>query len=47
MYEVRTSVEHGKVLGHENLDHLAEVGPAVTRVKVGDYVYLCDKRFSR
>jgi glutathione-independent formaldehyde dehydrogenase len=40
MYEGRTSVEHGKVLGHENLGQVVEVGPAVTRVKVGDYVCL-------
>jgi len=40
MYEGRTSVEHGKVLGHENLGQVVEVGPAVVRVKVGDYVCL-------
>ena len=40
MYEGRTSVEQGKVLGHENLGQVVEVGPAVVRVKVGDYVCL-------
>ncbi len=40
MYEGRTGVEHGKVLGHENLGQVVEVGGGVTRVKVGDYVCL-------
>ncbi|GEK21119.1 glutathione-independent formaldehyde dehydrogenase [Cellulomonas xylanilytica] len=38
MYEGRTNVEHGTVLGHENMGVVAEVGPAVTRVRVGDRV---------
>ncbi len=38
MYEGRTSVEKGKVLGHENLGQVIEVGEAVDRVKVGDWV---------
>jgi glutathione-independent formaldehyde dehydrogenase len=38
MYEGRTDVEPGKVLGHENLGRVTEVGPAVVRVKVGDWV---------
>src|SRR5690349_21887854 len=38
MYEGRTSVEKGKVLGHENLGQVVEVGDAVDRVKVGDWV---------
>ena len=38
MYEGRTSVEAGKVLGHENLGVVIEVGSAVERVKVGDRV---------
>ena len=38
MYEGRTSVEEGKVLGHENMGVVEEVGPAVTRIKVGDRV---------
>jgi glutathione-independent formaldehyde dehydrogenase len=40
MYEGRTSVEKGKVLGHENLGEIVEVGGAVARVKVGDRVCL-------
>ena len=40
MYEGRTSVEKGKVLGHENLGKVVEIGPAVDTVKVGDYVCL-------
>jgi threonine dehydrogenase-like Zn-dependent dehydrogenase len=40
MYEGRTSVEPGKVLGHENLGEVIEVGSAVDRVKVGDRVCL-------
>ncbi|WP_129337448.1 glutathione-independent formaldehyde dehydrogenase [Cellulomonas endophytica] len=38
MYEGRTSVEEGKVLGHENMGVVEEVGPGVTRVRVGDRV---------
>ena len=38
MYEGRTSVEEGKVLGHENMGIVEEVGGAVGRVKVGDRV---------
>jgi glutathione-independent formaldehyde dehydrogenase len=40
MYEGRTDVEKGKVLGHENLGTVIEVGNAVDRVKVGDRVCL-------
>jgi len=40
MYEGRTDVEKGKVLGHENLGTVIEVGNAVDRVKVGDKVCL-------
>lgn len=40
MYEGRTNVEQGKVLGHENLGRVIEVGPAVRRVTVGDMVCL-------
>jgi len=40
MYEGRTSVEQGKVLGHENLGVVAEVGDAVRSVKTGDWVCL-------
>lgn len=40
MYEGRTTVEKGKVLGHENLGQVIEVGSAVQQVKVGDWVCL-------
>jgi threonine dehydrogenase-like Zn-dependent dehydrogenase len=40
MYEGRTETEIGKVLGHENLGEVIEVGEAVTQVKVGDMVCL-------
>ena len=40
MYEGRTDVEQGKVLGHENMGTVAEVGSGVTRLKVGDRVSL-------
>jgi glutathione-independent formaldehyde dehydrogenase len=38
MYEGRTSVEEGKVLGHENMGIVEEVGPGVERIRVGDRV---------
>jgi glutathione-independent formaldehyde dehydrogenase len=40
MYEGRTNVEEGKILGHENLGQVVEVGPAVAGIKVGDWVCL-------
>ncbi|HET7538020.1 MAG TPA: glutathione-independent formaldehyde dehydrogenase [Candidatus Didemnitutus sp.] len=40
MYEGRTDVEKGTVLGHENLGEVVEVGPAVKQLKVGDLVCL-------
>jgi glutathione-independent formaldehyde dehydrogenase len=40
MYEGRTNVEKGKVLGHENLGRVIEVGEAVQIVKQGDMVCL-------
>jgi glutathione-independent formaldehyde dehydrogenase len=38
MYEGRTDVEAGTVLGHENMGIVEEVGPGVTRVRKGDRV---------
>jgi threonine dehydrogenase-like Zn-dependent dehydrogenase len=38
MYEGRADMEPGRVLGHENLGRVTEVGPAVERIKVGDMV---------
>ncbi len=38
MYEGRTSVEQGKVLGHENMGIVEDVGPGVWRVQRGDRV---------
>jgi glutathione-independent formaldehyde dehydrogenase len=32
MYEGRTNLEPGRVLGHENLGQVVDVGNAVTRV---------------
>jgi glutathione-independent formaldehyde dehydrogenase len=40
MYEGRTDMEPGRILGHENLGEVIEVGAAVDRVKVGDRVCL-------
>lgn len=40
MYEGRTNVEKGKVLGHENLGVVVEAGEAVQIVKKGDRVCL-------
>jgi glutathione-independent formaldehyde dehydrogenase len=40
MYEGRTDVAKGKILGHENLGEVIEVGKAVDRIKVGDKVVL-------
>lgn len=38
MYEGRTSVEEGKVLGHENMGIVEEVGAAVERIAIGTRV---------
>src|ERR1700753_1486684 len=38
MYEGRTSVEEGKILGHENMGVVEAVGNGVGRIKVGDRV---------
>ena len=40
MYEGRTGMLPGSVLGHENLGVVIEVGSAVDRIKVGDRVCL-------
>jgi glutathione-independent formaldehyde dehydrogenase len=40
MYEGRTDMESGRVLGHENLGKVIEIGEAIDRVKVGDWVCL-------
>ena len=40
MYEGRTDVKKGKILGHENLGEVVEVGKAVDTVKKGDKVVL-------
>ena len=40
MYEGRTDMESGRILGHENLGEVVEVGGAVDRIKVGDRVCL-------
>lgn len=40
MYEGRTDMETGRILGHENLGVVVETGSAVERVKVGDRVCL-------
>src|ERR1700761_3701083 len=40
MYEGRTDMEAGRILGHENLGQVAEVGSAVVKIKVGDWVCL-------
>jgi glutathione-independent formaldehyde dehydrogenase len=38
MYEGRTAVKEGTVLGHENMGIVLQVGTGVTRIKVGDRV---------
>jgi glutathione-independent formaldehyde dehydrogenase len=40
MYEGRTSFETGRVFGHENMGQVVEVGDAVRKVEVGEYVVL-------
>ena len=40
MYEGRTSMQSGRVLGHENLGEVIEIGNAVDRIKVSDMVCL-------
>ncbi len=38
MYEGRTDMDPGRILGHENLGQVVEVGTAVVRIKKGDWV---------
>ena len=38
MYEGRTDMKKGNILGHENMGKVVEVGKAVTQIKVGDMV---------
>jgi glutathione-independent formaldehyde dehydrogenase len=40
MYEGRTDVKKGKILGHENMGEVVEVGKAVDTIKKGDKVVL-------
>ncbi|MDB5845745.1 MAG: Threonine dehydrogenase and related Zn-dependent dehydrogenase [Polaromonas sp.] len=40
MYEGRTDMRPGRILGHENVGEVIEIGAAVDRVKVGDMVSL-------
>jgi threonine dehydrogenase-like Zn-dependent dehydrogenase len=40
MYEGRTNMETGRILGHENLGVVVEAGPGVVHIKVGDRVCL-------
>jgi glutathione-independent formaldehyde dehydrogenase len=40
MYEGRTDLEPGKVLGHENLGEVVEIGSGVERIAVGNRVCL-------
>jgi glutathione-independent formaldehyde dehydrogenase len=40
MYEGRTDVEPGTVLGHENLGEVIDIGEAVDRIKIGERVCL-------
>lgn len=40
MYDGRTNMEEGRILGHENLGEVIEVGKAVVSIKVGDMVCL-------
>lgn len=40
MYEGRSSFETGRALGHENLGQVVEVGSAVTKVAVDDWVVM-------
>jgi D-arabinose 1-dehydrogenase-like Zn-dependent alcohol dehydrogenase len=34
MYQGRTDMESGRILGHENMGRVVEIGKAVTQIKV-------------
>jgi glutathione-independent formaldehyde dehydrogenase len=38
MYEGRTDIEPGRILGHENMGQVVETGPAVEKLRPGDMV---------
>jgi threonine dehydrogenase-like Zn-dependent dehydrogenase len=38
MYEGRTDMKSGRILGHENMGEVIEIGKAVAQIKVGDMV---------
>lgn len=40
MREGRAAMQPGRILGHENLGGVIEVGPSADRIKVGDRVCL-------
>ena len=40
MYEGRTDLEPGRVIGHENMGEVVEVGGGVERIRVGDHADL-------
>ena len=40
MYEGRTNMEPGRILGHENMGEVIEIGHSVVKVKMGDRVCL-------
>ena len=40
MYEGRTDFEQGRTFGHENLGQVVEIGDAVQKLQVGDWVAL-------
>jgi glutathione-independent formaldehyde dehydrogenase len=40
MYEGRTAMDTGRILGHENLGEVVDTGAAVASVEVGDRVCL-------
>src|SRR5258706_15221460 len=47
MFEGRTDMESGRVLGHENMGRVAEIGPAVEKLKVGDMVRSEERRVGK